>query len=158
MLTLASQAGTRTVAINEFFRGYKDIDLEPGELLSEIRMALPPDDRQLRLYKVSRRRDMDISTFTGAIWMDLDGDQIKDAGIAYGAVGPTVLRLKETESFLRGQTFSLDTMRRAGEIALQEISPISDVRGGQDFRNRLAKNVLLKFFYESQTPQVESIA
>ena len=158
VLTLVSQTGTRTVAINDFFQGYKKIDLKPGELLSEIRMALPPEDRLLRLYKVSRRRDMDISTFTGAIWMDLDGDQIKDAGIAYGAVGPTVLRLKETEDFLRGQTFTLDTMRQAGEIALQEISPISDVRGGQDFRNRLAKNVLLKFFHESQTPQVESIA
>ena len=158
VLTLVSQAGTRTVAINDFFQGYKQIDLKPGELLSEIRIALPPADRKLRLYKVSRRRDMDISTFTGAIWMDLDGDQIKDAGIAYGAVGPTVLRLTETENFLRGQEFTLDTMRRAGEIALQEITPISDVRGGQDFRNRLAKTVLQKFFYETQTPAVESIA
>ena len=157
-LTLVSQAGTRTVAINDFFQGYKQIDLKPGELLSEIRMALPPADRKLRLYKVSRRRDMDISTFTGAIWMDLDGDQIKDVGISYGAVGPTVLRLKETEDFLRGKTFSLDTMRRAGDVALQEISPISDVRGGQDFRNRLAKNVLQKFFHETQTPSVEPVA
>ena len=150
VLTLVSQAGTRSVAINDFFLGYKEIDLKPGELLSEIRMALPPEDRQLRLYKVSRRRDMDISTFTGAIWMDLDGQQIKDVGIAYGAVGPTVLRLKKTESFLRGKTFSADTMRQAGEIALQDISPISDVRGGQDFRNRLAKNVLLKFFTKAR--------
>ena len=157
-LTLVNQAGSRTVAINDFFQGYKQIDLTPGELLSEIRVALPPVDRKLRLYKVSRRRDMDISTFTGAIWMDLDGDQIKDVGISYGAVGPTVLRLAETETFLRGQPFTLDTMQRAGEIALQEISPISDVRGGQDFRNRLAKNVLQKFFHEIQTPLVESIA
>ena len=158
VLTLVSQTGTRTVAIQDFFQGYKQIDLKPGELLSEIRMALPPADRQLRLYKVSRRRDMDISTFTGAIWMDLDGDLIKDVGIAYGAVGPTVVRLKETETFLRGQTFTLDVMCRAGEVAVQEISPISDVRGGQDFRNRLARNVLQKFFHESQTPVVESIA
>ena len=157
-LTLVSLAGTRTVAILDFFQGYKKIDLKPGELLAEIRMALPPENRRLRLYKVSRRRDMDISTFTGAIWMDLDGDQIVDAGISYGAVGPTVLRLKETENFLRGQPFTIDIMRRAGEVALQEISPISDVRGGQDFRNRLAKNVLQKFFYEIQTPSVESMA
>lgn len=157
VLTLVSLAGTRSVAIQDFFLGYKQIDLKPGELLSEIRVALPPADRKLRLYKVSRRRDMDISTFTGAIWMDLDGDQIKDVGISYGAVGPTVLRLKETEAFLRGQTFSLDTMSRAGKVALAEISPISDVRGGQDFRNRLAKNVLQKFFHEILTSSVESV-
>lgn len=158
MLTLVSKQGTRNVPINDFFKGYKQIDLKPGELLSEIRMALPPTDRKLRLYKVSRRRDLDISTFTGAIWVDLEGDTIKDAGIAYGAVGPTVLRLKQTESFLHGETFSLDTMRRAGDIALQEITPLSDVRGGEEFRNQLAKNVLQKFFHEVQTASVEAVA
>ena len=157
-LTLVSKLGSRTVAINDFFQGYKQIDLKPGELLHEIRMTLPPADRQLRLYKVSRRRDMDISTFTGAIWVDLDGDTIKDAGIAYGAVGPTVLRLKQTETFLRGKPFSLDIMTQAGDVALKEITPISDVRGGQDFRNQLAKNVLQKFFHEVQANSVEAIA
>ncbi|MDA8564096.1 FAD binding domain-containing protein [Mariniblastus sp.] len=157
-LTLVSKQGSRTVAINDFFQGYKQIDLKPGELLHEIRMTLPPADRQLRLYKVSRRRDMDISTFTGAIWVDLDGDTIKDAGIAYGAVGPTILRLKQTETFLRGKPFSLDIMTQAGDVALKEITPISDVRGGQDFRNQLAKNVLQKFFHEVQANSVEAIA
>ena len=157
-LTLVSKQGSRTVAIKDFFQGYKQIDLKPGELLHEVRMTLPPADRKLRLYKVSRRRDMDISTFTGAIWVDLDGDTIKDSGIAYGAVGPTVLRLRETETFLRGKPFSLDTMKQAGDIALQEISPISDVRGGLDFRNQLAKNVLQKFFYEVRSASVEPVA
>jgi xanthine dehydrogenase iron-sulfur cluster and FAD-binding subunit A len=100
---------------------------------------------------------MDISTFTGAIWVDLDDDAIKDAGVAYGAVGPTVLRLKETETFLRGKSFSLDVMKQAGEVALKEITPISDVRGGQDFRNQLAANVLQKFFHEVQANSVEVI-
>jgi xanthine dehydrogenase small subunit len=93
---------------------------------------------------------MDISTFTGAIWMDIDGETIRDAGVAYGAVAATVLRLKETESFLHGQPFELATMQAAGDVALKEITPITDVRGGADFRQQLAKNMLLKFFHEVQ--------
>ena len=157
-LTLVSSAEERSVPINDFFQGYKQIDLKPGELLAEIRLDLPPEDRLLRLYKVSRRRDMDISTFTGAIWMDVDGHKIKDAGISYGAVGPTVLRLKQTESFLRGKPFSLETMQAAGDVAVDEITPISDVRGEQDFRLQLARNVLQKFFHEAEAKPMESIA
>ena len=147
-LELTSQTGTRTVNINDFYQDYKKFDLKPGELLSKITIPLPAKNRELRLYKVSRRRDLDISTFTGAIWIERDGETISDAGIAYGAVGPTVLRLPKTESFLRGKPLSVETMAAAGDIAVDEITPISDVRGGADFRLQLARNVLLKFYHQ----------
>lgn len=154
VLTLTSQTGRREVPINDFYLGYKNIDLHPGELLEQIRVPLPPSGRDLKLYKVSRRLDMDISTFTAAIWMDRDGDRITDAGIAYGAVGPVVLRLRKTESFLRGKPFSLETMQSAGEVAVGEISPLTDVRGGADFRLQLARNVLQKFYHEITVAEV----
>ena len=147
-LELTGQAGARTVNINDFYQDYKKFDLKPGELLTKITAPLPSKNRELRLYKVSRRRALDISTFTGAIWLERDGDTISDAGIAYGAVGPTVIRLKKTESFLRGKPLNLETMTAAGEIAVSEITPISDVRGGADFRLQLARNVLLKFYHQ----------
>jgi xanthine dehydrogenase small subunit len=59
------------------------------------------------------------------------------------------MRLKETESFLRGKEFSYDTFRQAGLLAKNEITPISDVRGAKDFRLQLAENILLKFFHET---------
>ena len=102
-LELSSVSGTRTVAINDFYQGYKKFDLRPGELLTSVRVTLPAEDELLRLYKVSRRKDMDISTFTAAIRMKLDGDTIASASIAYGAVGPVVVRLPKTESFLVGK-------------------------------------------------------
>lgn len=148
-LTLQSVSGSRTVSINEFYHGYKQFDLHPGELLTQIRIPLPSPDQHLRLYKVSRRRDMDISTFTAAIEMTFDGDSITDAKIAYGAVGPIVIRLKKTEEFLQGRPFDLDSMKQAGKIAVDEITPISDVRGSEDFRLRLARNVLSKYFHET---------
>lgn len=147
-LQLMSKSGARNVNVNDFYQGYKKFDLQPGELLTQIKIPLPAEDEQLRLYKVSRRKDLDISSFTAAIRMKLDGDVIQDAAIAYGAVGPVVLRLPQTESFLAGRKFNQESMRLAGDIAVEEISPISDVRGGDEYRFQLARNVLLKFMHE----------
>jgi xanthine dehydrogenase small subunit len=150
ILELRSADGCRQVNINDFYKGYKKFDLRLGELITKIRIPLPADDELLRLYKVSRRRDLDIATFTAAIRMRLDGESIADVAIALGAVGPTVIRARLTESFLRGRTFDEESMRLAGDVAVAEITPISDVRGAADYRYQLTRNILLKFFYETQ--------
>jgi xanthine dehydrogenase small subunit len=153
-LELAGSAGRRTVSINDFYKGYKKFDLEPDELLAKVLIPLPPSDELLRLYKVSRRRDLDIATFTAAIRMRLYGDTIAEAALAYGAVGPTVIRLHRTEEFLLGQPFTEKTMHGAGDIAVEEIAPITDVRGSKDYRYQLARNVLLKFYHQQQLATV----
>lgn len=147
-LHLASAEATRTVPIGGFFTGYRQLDLAPDELLVGISLPLPTAAETLRLVKVSRRRDLDISTFTAAILIGCDQERIVTARIAYGGVGPTVLRLPETEAMLAGQPFTEATFRRAGDRAAAEIRPLADVRGSADYRRRLARNVLLRFFHE----------
>jgi xanthine dehydrogenase small subunit len=147
-LDLAGPAGTRTIPVDRFFKGYKQLDLAADELLVRVRMPLPAADEVLRLVKVSRRRDLDISTFTSAIVVRRVGDDIVSARIAYGGVGPTVVRMRATEAFLAGQPFTEETFRRAGEVAVGEITPLTDVRGSADYRLQLARGVLLKFFHE----------
>lgn len=149
-LELTSTAGVREVDINDFYLGYKKLDLAPGELLTRVTVPLPDENEILRLYKVSRRRDLDISSFTAAVRVRLDGRMISQASIAYGAVGPTVIRVRRTEEFLCGRPFTEETMRQAGEIAVDEVSPISDVRGSADYRYQLTRNVLLKFYHQQQ--------
>jgi xanthine dehydrogenase small subunit len=153
-LEFASVDGRRTVPINGFYHGYKKFDMKLGELLVRIRVPLPARGDRLRLVKVSRRRDLDIATFTAAIWMRIDGDTIADVRLAYGAVGPTVIRARRTEDFLRGRPFDEATMRAAGEVAVTEIAPISDVRGSSAYRYQLARNVLLKFYHEESLAAV----
>jgi xanthine dehydrogenase small subunit len=153
-LELCSRDGTRRVPITEFYKGYKKFDLRPGELIGRVRISLPTDDELLRLYKVSRRRDLDIASFTAAIRMRLEDETIADTAIAFGAVGPTVIRARKTENFLRGRALGEETMRQAGEVAIAEITPISDVRGAADYRFQLTRNVLLKFFFDTQTVAV----
>jgi xanthine dehydrogenase small subunit len=147
-LDLVSAVGTRTVGINDFFLGYKRLDLRPDELLARVRMPLPATGEILRLTKVSRRRDLDISTFTSAARLGLAGDRIASAALAYGGVAPTVVRLRDTEAFLIGRSFTQETFRLAGERAVAEIAPLSDVRGSSDYRRQLARNVLVRLFHE----------
>ncbi|HVT26515.1 MAG TPA: FAD binding domain-containing protein [Lacipirellulaceae bacterium] len=149
-LELRSRSGARTVPITEFYKGYKKFDLRPGELIAQVRVPLPAEDERLRLYKISRRLDLDIASFTAAIRVRLDGEIIDDAAVAFGAVGPTVIRARNTESYLIGRTLDEETMRAAGDVAVAEITPISDVRGAADYRFQLTRNVLLKFYHEMQ--------
>jgi xanthine dehydrogenase small subunit len=149
-LELASTGGTRSVPVTEFYKGYKQTDLRRGEMLVRVRLPLPAPDELLRLYKVSRRRDLDIASFTAAIRLRMDGELIDKAAIAFGAVGPTVIRARETEAFLHGRLLDEDTMRAAGDLAIEEIAPISDVRGAADYRYQLTRNILLKFYHETQ--------
>ncbi|HZZ27861.1 MAG TPA: FAD binding domain-containing protein [Pirellulales bacterium] len=153
-LELAGPTGRRTVNINQFYHSYKKFDLRPDELLVSIRIPLPCPGELLRLYKVSRRRDLDISTFTAALRLELASETISHAALAYGAVGPTVLRLRKTEQFLEGRAITAETMAEAGDVAVAEITPISDVRGSQDYRFQLARNVLLKFYHEHEMASV----
>lgn len=147
-LELASSQGTRWVNINRFYIGYKKLDLNPTEMIVRVKLPKLNLRDRLRLYKVSRRRDMDISTFTAAIRIQVESGVIQQASLAFGAVGPIVLRLPQTEGYLVGKPFSSETMAAAGEMVVDEITPISDVRGTANYRFQLAKNVLMKFYFE----------
>jgi xanthine dehydrogenase small subunit len=131
--------------------GYRKTALQPGELLAHVIFRLPAENQQLSLYKVSRRRDLDIATFTAAMLLTIENETIQEARIALGAVGPTVIRVKQTEAYLKGKPFSESVMQAAGELAAQEVTPISDVRGSADFRWQLVRNVFLKFFHERRS-------
>jgi xanthine dehydrogenase small subunit len=145
-IELAGAAGTRTVAIGDYYLGYKKFDLRADEIIARVRVPVVADT--LKLYKVSRRKDLDISAFTAAIRLRTSDGRINSATIAYGGVAPTVVRLPRTESFLAGKPITLGTFEEAGRIARGEVAPISDVRGSAEYRAQLAENILPKFYYE----------
>ncbi len=145
-LEIAGTAGTRLVPINTFYRGYKQFDLRADEIITRVFVPIVKDT--LKLYKVSRRRDLDISAFTAAIRLRVNG-HIEEARIAYGGVAPTVIRLPKTETYLTGKSPTLDVFEHAGEIARSETKPISDVRGSAAYRSQLAENIMSKFWHEA---------
>lgn len=157
VLRLAGTGGTREVPVSAFYLGYKKFDLRADEIITGVRVPCVASafdsgtgtGEILKLYKVSRRKDLDISAFTAAIRLQVRSTHIDSATIVYGGVAPVVMRLPETEAFLRGKPAVLATFREAGAIARREIAPISDVRGSRDYRLQLAENILGKFYWEA---------
>jgi xanthine dehydrogenase small subunit len=119
------------------------------ELITRVIIPLPKSDETLRLYKVSKRHDLDISTFTAAFWMRRENGVVADIRIAYGGVGPVIFRLRKTEEQLAGKPLNEAEFDAAAETARAEITPISDVRGDADYRFQLAENVLRKFYFDA---------
>jgi xanthine dehydrogenase small subunit len=146
---LTGVAGVRRVPINQFYAGYRRTVLTPGELVTRVRIPLPRPGETFKLYKVSRRKDLDISSFGAAIWLRRSGNVIEDVRIAYGGVGPTVLRMSKAEAVLRGQPATLERFEQAGDVARDEVTPITDVRGSEQYRRTLAANILVKFWHEA---------
>jgi len=152
-LELTGAAGTRVVPIGSFYKGYKSLDLGADEIITRILIPLPSEGETIRLYKISKRSHLDISSFTAAMLMRREGGRIDAMRVAYGGVAPVVMRLPRTEEFLAGRPIALETFVRAGEIARGEISPISDVRGTKEYRLQLAANLMQKFYYDVCAPR-----
>ncbi len=142
-IELSGNKGKRWININKFFLAYKKTEMKPSELITSVRWNLPDSSDILKLYKVSKRKDLDISTFTAGIMLRVKHGKVKKARLAYGGVGPIVLRLPETEKFIENNPVTESVFQQAGRIA-----PISDVRASTNYRKQLAENILIKFFHE----------
>jgi xanthine dehydrogenase small subunit len=148
-LELTGAKGARIVPIASFYKGYKSLDLAADEIITRIFIPLPKDGETLKLYKISKRSHLDISSFTAAMLMTRTDGRIDAMRVAYGGVGPVVLRLTKTEEFLSGRPVALETFLEAGEFARGEVAPITDVRGAKEYRLQLAENVMQKFYYDA---------
>ncbi|MGJ8662436.1 MAG: xanthine dehydrogenase small subunit [Marinicella sp.] len=155
VLTLHSPSKNRRLNINQFYLGYKKMDLAADELISHVEIPNKPDHCLLRLYKVSQRRDLDISCVSAAFMMSFDqNDTLQLTAIALGGVAATPIRLPVVEQKLLGKKRQdlIDASvceQTAAEIAAQ-VTPMSDVRGSQVYRELLVANLYHKFMDELQ--------
>ncbi|MEO1497104.1 MAG: FAD binding domain-containing protein [Planctomycetota bacterium] len=157
-IELASVTGRREAPIESFYQGYKQLDLRPDEIIAAVRTPLPDAGVYHKLYKVSKRRDMDISTVTLGLWLRIDSDDtVTDARLAAGGVGPTVVRLPAAEGALLGVGFSLAAMEAAGREAADAITPITDVRGSDAYRRNVIENLFSKAWHDRQVDPAASV-
>jgi xanthine dehydrogenase small subunit len=136
-LVLASRAGRREVAITDFYRGYKQLDLRPDEILIEVRCPALTDGAREGFRKLGTRRAQSIAKVSAAMRLRLNEGRIQEIAIAAGSVAPTVVRLPRTEERLRGLRLSPDLPSRARPWAAREVTPISDVRSTADYRRAM---------------------
>jgi len=143
-LKISSTDNSRIVDINDFIKdGYKNLDLKKEELVESV--IIPKTRDEFKLYKVSVRKDLDISTVTFACRYKLKGETIEDIAISFGGVAAFVIRAYELEKKAKGQIFNQQTFKSLSNEVRRTISPLSDHRGSDEYRNQLCENLLLKF-------------
>ena len=145
-LTLLSGSQTRSVSLQQFFQGYKQIDLKPGERLLEIRFEIPAKADRFSYEKVSKRVHLDIAAVNSAMLIQEQAGKINKVHISAGGVAPFPLYLAKTCAYLVGQNVCLETVKTAAEIAQSEIAPISDTRGSAHYKRLLLRQLLYAHF------------
>ncbi len=151
-VVLAKRGATRTLSLADFFVAYRKTVLAPDEMVRDIHVPrhVPTAARARRRmdsYKVSKRRELDISIVAAAFVIDTDDDDvIGHVRLAYGGVAAMPVRAFSTEAFLLGKVWNESTMRAAQVLLRAEFTPLDDVRSGAAFRRELVANLFEKFF------------
>ena len=146
----------RRLPLEAFFVAYGEQDRGPGEFVEGIEVPLLDDPEELRCYKVSKRFDQDISALCGCFSIKVRGGVVAGVRIAFGGMAATPLRARTVESRLLGQPWTLATIDNAVPAFEQDFAPISDMRASADYRLLTAKNLLRKYFAETQQPASET--
>ena len=149
----ASQSGVREVPLEKLYLGYKKLDLKAYEFLTKIIIPRVSENSFVRAYKVSQRRDLDISGLNAAFLIRTDQNSVMDFRLSLGGVGPVTVRLRNTEALLKGKKvnnskLSDELVSQIKKSILTEIIPFSDLRGSKEFRQILALNLFDKFLAE----------
>ena len=150
LVMLESSRAKRSIALQDFYQGYKKLNMKAHEIVTSIRFALPKKDEIIKLYKVSLRKDLDISAVTLATKVKVKDSMIHQARIAFGGVGPVVLRLNTIEKDWLGKKYEPKLFSELSKIIQDHISPQSDIRGSKEYRILLCKNLLQKMADEFQ--------
>ncbi|WP_119306318.1 xanthine dehydrogenase small subunit [Cohaesibacter haloalkalitolerans] len=149
-LVLRKSWEQRTIRLEDFFLDYGKQDRWEGDFVEAIRIPIPGPGSLHGVYKISKRRDEDISSVCVAFHLVVSGGKIVKARIAFGGMAATPKRASEAEAALKGQAFSLAAMQAAADRLPLDFHPISDMRASADYRMRVAKNLFEQFWHDKR--------
>lgn len=157
-VVLANADQSRTILVEDLYVDYMQQSRLADEVVVALRIPPPVADSEFRCWKVCKRYDSDISAVCGAVWIQLDGDQISAARVAFGGMAATSKRAPACEAALIGQPWSQATVDRAKAALGSDYSPLTDMRATADYRRQVAANLLTRFYLETRTVDPQPIA
>jgi len=152
---LASLRGRRTVALDDYFLGYRKTALAADEVIVSIEMPLPGADEIFHVDKVSKRRDQDISAVLGAYRLHVVDGVVRSARLAYGGMAAVPARAPHAEAALIGSPWTEAAIERAARALAQDFNPLDDWRASAGYRLAVAGNLLRRLHLRSSGASVE---
>lgn len=151
-LTLRRGDARRTMPLEDFFVAYGKQDRAPGEFVESVFVPRPAADTIVRITKLSKRFDSDISAVCGAFAITVTDGVVTAARIAFGGMAGTPKRAPATEAALTGRPWSAETVEAAAGAIAADYQPLSDVRGSSAYRVTVAANLLRRMWHEQAHP------
>ena len=154
-VTLRRKNNRRSLPLETFFIDYGQQDLKPGEFIENVTIprrksggeACDEPDALDAGYKISKRRDDDISSVCAGFHIELDSARIiRTARIAFGGMAGIPKRAISAENALLGQLFCAETLRVAAQTLPQDFTPLSDSRASAAYRMLVAQNLFSRFY------------
>ena len=149
-LVLRRGAVERTLPLEDFYLAYMKNALQPGEFIARLIVPLTRASEVLRIWKVSKRYDCDISAVCGAFLLDIAHGHIRSARLAYGGLAGTVQRAAQAEAALAGQPWTEATLLAAQAALAQDFQPLTDLRASAAYRRQIAANLLRRLWLETR--------
>ena len=131
----------RSMPLPEFFVGPGKTRLAPAELLTAVRVPIPPQGFVARFHKFGTRPALDISAISIGVGGVLKNGVFTDVRVAFGAVAPTPVCGCATQEVLEGKKLDAATIAAAAKAAQDEVHPISDVRASAWYRKEMIHNM-----------------
>jgi xanthine dehydrogenase small subunit len=158
-LTLRRGKKRRTIPLEDFFVAYGKQDRRPGEFVEYVDVPLPAKGACFAVYKVSKRRDEDITSTLGAFHLKLDkAGKVAEIRIAYGGMAATPKRALAVEAALIGKQWTETTVEVALPAFATDFAPITDMRASAEYRALAARNLLLRFHAETSGAPLAQIS
>ena len=149
-VTLRSRNGARSLPLEDYFIEYGKQAREPGEFVEALEIPKLGSDELYAIYKISKRRDEDISALCGAFKLKLDAaGNVHSIRIAFGGMAGTPKRATNTEAFLTGKPWNEATVNAARAELAKDYTPLSDWRASADYRMLAAQNLLTRLLIET---------
>ena len=157
-VVLASLRGSRSMPLEALYTGYRQNVIAPDEIVAFIEVPPVTPGEFLRVYKISKRQDDDISAVCLAVRLVLREGMVVHASVGAGGVAATPARARAAEAALLDHHWTESAAVAAGDALRAEFSPISDMRASGAYRSVLLANLMRRFWLDSRGGRNFSLA
>ena len=138
-VSLVSIRGIRKVKLQDFYTGVRKTVMADDEMLVDIVFPIMQNNQRGTFIKSALRKAQAISVINSAVILEIKNEVIQKAFITLGAVAPTIIRSLSAELFLENKRMDPKVFKEAGNLVLEDIRPISDLRGSEIYRREAVK-------------------